>query len=463
MFSCCRSLQPLGHVSHDRLSTIWTGLKREAIAERLAEGDYSMGCQSCELEIAGEGWDGSYAASHDAWVKPANVDADGVAWPTRFDFNLSNSCNLQCVQCDGDSSSSIRIHREHRAALPTVYADEFFDDLRAFIPHLRAASFAGGEPFLGEENFRVWDLIAELAPSLPCTVITNATQWSGRIEQLIEQIPFSFIVSLDGISKATYESIRVGARHEEVMANIDRLQAYVERRGTQLSINHCLMPSNYHEFGELLLWAEAKGLRVDVAVVRQPAHSAIGELPIADIRRIHEHLRVSEAEVLPQLRINRQTWLTEVARISSWATDEEGVSGERSGRMVLWFPTSGAGPVDTSADRLRLAEFADDGEVHEVVVGVDDLILRHSGGFIDSERIIGQGYHLMAKLLTDHFGVMRDYEVVHTSDDRFEARSVWGTTEAVICGRPLRDGTGRATEAAMLFAFRSVPPAGESR
>lgn len=102
-----------------------------------------------------------------------------------MEFNLSNACNLQCIQCNGDLSSSIRIHRERRAPLAKVRRR--LEDLAALLPP-DEAQFAGGEPFLGVENFRAWELIAEVSPSLGCTVVTNATQWNRRVERVLEQL-----------------------------------------------------------------------------------------------------------------------------------------------------------------------------------------------------------------------------------------------------------------------------------
>lgn len=459
VFPCCRSLQPLGHIAHDRLTDIWDGARRHALVEHLERRDYSLGCRSCEAEINVEGWEKSYAATHDEWAQGPMERADGGMWPTRFDFNLSNACNLQCVQCDGDSSSSIRIHREHRAPLPVVYGARFFEDLREFIPHLKSATFAGGEPLLGEENFRVWDLIEELAPHIQCSITTNATQWSPRIERLLESLRFDFTVSLDGITARTYESIRVGANFDSVMQNVERIHEYTLRRGTSLSINHCLMPSNYHEFGELLKWAEHRQIPVNVSVVRHPAHSAIGELPLRDIRRIRDELNEQAPEVLPRLTLNRHVWESEVARIAAWASDRDGERATRANRMVLWFHTLGDGPTSTDRALRELGDFAADGVVHEVVVGVDDRVVRCSDYFLDHpSELVGFEYHMLAKVLANTLGPMKSYDVVSVADDRMEISAAWGDTKARIICIPLRDARGRASEAVMLLAFRPAGP-----
>ena len=83
--------------------------------------------------------------------------AAGVGWPKHIEFALSNTCNLQCVQCSGELSSAIRAQREHRPPLRSPYGDAFFDEIQEFLPaprggHLhrrRAVPHAGGPSGLG--------------------------------------------------------------------------------------------------------------------------------------------------------------------------------------------------------------------------------------------------------------------------------------------------------------------------
>ena len=103
------------------------------------------------------------------------------------------------------------------------------------------------------------------------------------------------------------------------MENIDRFCRYVDEVGTTASVNHCLMPQNYHEFADLLLWAERKGLFVNVSVVRTPAHACIAQLPADELQMVYETLKSRENDVLSELRINRATWEHEVGRIGTWA------------------------------------------------------------------------------------------------------------------------------------------------
>lgn len=456
--TCCKTVQPLGHIARDRLRDIWDGALRHQMVDALAVGDFSVGCQRCGAEIAQEGREVSYAAIHDEWSHHLTDDPASGAWPVRFEFNLSNSCNLQCIQCDGESSSMIRLHREGRPPLPAVYGDQFFDDLLEFLPHLDRIVFAGGEPFLAAENFRVWDLIAEHAPHIDCMVVTNATQRTPRIEALLERLRFSFVFSLDGITAPTYEAIRIGSDFEQVMANVDHFTAYTRRVGTTASVNHCLMPQNAHEFGDLLVWAEERGLFVNVSVVRTPAHASIARLPLPEIEHISTLLESQDADVRARLSLNLGTWDGERARVRSWA-DGQGEAAPES-HTVMFFRCQGDGPVDDVAARAELADLAVDGDVHRFAIGSDDRVRWVDARFApDLDELVGRSYQDLTGSVTAAFGEMHHYEVVATSDDRIDAHATFGTTPARITYVPMRNDAGWADDVHLLLAF--VPNSAE--
>jgi MoaA/NifB/PqqE/SkfB family radical SAM enzyme len=457
--TCCKTVQPLGHIARDRLRDIWDGALRHQMEDALAVDDFSVGCQRCGAEIAQEGREVSYAAIHDEWSGHLTDDPATRAWPVRFEFNLSNSCNLQCIQCDGESSSMIRLHREGRPPLPAVYGDQFFDDLLEFLPHLDRIVFAGGEPFLAPENFRVWDLIAEHAPHIDCMVVTNATQRTPRIEALLERLRFSFVFSLDGITAPTYEAIRIGSDFEQVMANVDHFTAYTREVGTTASVNHCLMPQNAHEFGDLLVWAEERGLFVNVSVVRTPAHASIARLPLPEIERISALLESQNGDVRSRLSLNLGTWDGELARLGSWA-EGQGEAAPES-HTVMFFRCQGAGPVDDAAARAELAAVAADGDVHRFAIGSDDRVRWVDARFAPGlEELIGRSYQDLTGAVTAMFGEMIHYEVVATGDDRIDAHATFGSTPARITYVPMRNDAGWADDVHLLLAFeqRSTEP-----
>lgn len=317
--TCCRNDQALGNITTQRLPEIWASSQRQQMIGDLGQGTFRGGCSDCGHEVSNEGRHGSYPEVFDLWGARLGRIPAPAGWPNRMEFNLSNTCNLQCIQCSGELSSSIRLHREKRPPLPAVYDEQFFDDLAPFVPHLGMANFAGGEPFLGAENFRVWALIAELNPDLDVTVCTNVTQWNHKVEHVLEQLKMNIIFSLDGVTRETYERIRGGADWDRVLANMDRFVAYAQDRGTQVAINHCLMPQNFAEFGELLCFAEERRIRVNVSVVRTPESASLYHLPDDELRAALAVMTAQEPDILARTRLNRPTWVREVGRLRSWA------------------------------------------------------------------------------------------------------------------------------------------------
>lgn len=454
--ACCRNWEALGNIATSSLIDIWWGSRRADLVDRLSNDDFSMGCQQCQAEVEIEGRKGSYRENFDRFAD--KVDS---GWPARIEFNISNSCNLQCVMCNGFLSSSIRAHRDHLPPLPKVYGERFFRDLREFIPHLSEAQFAGGEPLLAEENFRVWDLIAELSPGLPCVVVTNATQWSPRIERLLEEHRIGFAFSIDGATKETYESIRVGANFESVMHNVDRYSEYARRSDMPVSINHCLMPQNVHEFPQLLQMAEDRGLHVDVSVVRSPVHSSIASLPLEDIRHAVDHLDRFDS-AMSSLPLNGATWRREVGRIRQWAyspdeqrelvwydvavkthSPQRKAIEELKGR-VLDFPRVGRGPTGVIAVREELEAI---GEVVELTVaGVDNLVQSCQHEFSDllgvaDDHLIGRSVMEILPLLEARFGAVESLDE-QRSDDRAEFTVTYEDTVARCIMIPMRDDHG---------------------
>lgn len=456
---CCVHLAPYGNVRHHRLVDIWTGAARRDLVDRLAVGDYSAGCENCEAEIAMEGREHSYSSFFSRRAGHLTADPASAAWPRWIDFNLSTTCNLQCIQCSGELSSSIRIHREKRAPLASPFGDEFFDDLRAFIPHLDGALFAGGEPFLAAENYRVWDLIEELNPDLHCIITTNGTQWNDRVVSVIDRLRCSFVLSIDGYSAETFEAVRVGARRDLVFDNAERFVRHARQHGRDVSVNHCLMVQNHHEFADLLSWADDLDLPVSVSVVRTPPECSIARLPADELALVHESLLARDDEMRARLRTNRETWSTELERVGAWRRSSASGASEwgKWGRTVMMFRCEGAAPHDDAAALGELAAIACDGVVHAMDVGADDLIHACSPSIgtvlgVAEGDLVGHHFATVEDVSVRAFGERSSYRVLSEGPDRLDAEAVYGETRLRIAMVACRDATGRAESGRILVA-----------
>jgi tetratricopeptide (TPR) repeat protein len=292
----------------------------------LKDYQFGMGCQFCEWQMLGGQFDQVYATVFD------NLPVSGEApeWPQMMEFTLSNTCNLACVMCYGILSSTIRAHRERLPPLPQAYDDRFFEDLKEFLPHLRIAKFFGGEPFLGQENYRVWDMMRAEGIAIPCHITTNGTQFNSKVERVLDSFPVSISMSIDGATKATVESVRVNARFETLMEHLDRFQEYTRRRGTFMSLTYCLMRQNWQEFGDYLQFAEGRGLSVFLNTVIDPSHCSLYTLPPDALLKIATSMEAQDTDGrYSGLKINGRVWQSGLASLRKNASERQ-VDGARA-------------------------------------------------------------------------------------------------------------------------------------
>lgn len=349
---CVNTSYALGRIGPQTIREVWEGARIAALRSALDGHDYSLGCQDCEHRVAAGDRAWSTAPQYDPYL-----DDDPGEFPQRMDFILSITCNLQCAMCDGELSSSIRLHREKRPPMPPAYGDAFFDELREFLPHLERSVFLGGEPFVAREPQRVFDLMIDQDHTAAVQVVSNGTQWNDRVERYLRELQMSVAMSIDGLSADTLEPLRVGVERDRLFANVDRYQEAVASHGGTVSFHFCLMRQNWHEFGAYLLEADRRGIHVIVMTVTGPAGFSLWDLPEPELREILATLDREHEQVAPRLDRNRAVWDAELDRIRRHLAAIEG------GEVPVWVTSSwGADPV-LSPDADGLAPAPDDGRL----------------------------------------------------------------------------------------------------
>lgn len=281
---CCANNQNVvGNVRIQSIKEIWRGPAIQAIRMALKNYQFASGCHKCVWQIAHGDFSTTFSKKDDVYP----FDQSWEQGPQKMEFRLSNACNLACVMCCGEYSSTIRREVEHLPPLDCSYPDTFFEELADYIPHLRYASFTGGEPFLVHNNYRVWDLIVDRGRHVKCRLITNGTILTPKVRDYLERLQLADLcVSIDGATKATFERIRRGASFEQVMQNLDYFAAYCRRRRTNLRILVCGLAANWRELPEIFLLARRFGASVWTNIVqRNPLRTpetAVGLLEMSE-------------------------------------------------------------------------------------------------------------------------------------------------------------------------------------
>lgn len=370
---CANTWHPLGDLRHEGLLDVWRGAPARRLRERLAAGDLGLGCELCAAEVAR----GAGASAERRRFEPlAGAPLGDAAWPRQLELALSNACNLQCVMCNGELSSAIRVHREGRPPLPAVYDDRFFEELDEFLPHLERLFLLGGEPFLGSEPLRVLDRLVERRLTPEVFVTTNGTQWSPRIERILSSLPIDVSVSVDGFRAATVEAIRVGARHADLVRNIDRYRAATRANGGGFSLTFCLQRGNWRELGEVLAWGDRLDALVGVSTLTNPPHLAMSGMATDELVELARALHAEDRERRRGLGRNRAAWDAALARV-------DGLLAERSGPLATTTTSTTPSSLTTALAEARALEWADEGGPHRlhtddsqvvrsVEVGADD-------------------------------------------------------------------------------------------
>lgn len=317
---CANALYPLGNVKTSTIEEIWTGARAEHLRAALRAGDLALGCAVCRHRIETSGAELPLEA-YAGFPLPGPDEAPG--WPHRLSFSLHNTCNLACGMCGSDRSSRIRSQRDHLPPLASSYDDAFFEQLAPFLEHCQLVDFVGGEPFLIRGHHRIWDFLIDRGLRPRCGITTNGTIWNARVERVLDWFDTDVRVSIDGMSRRTFEQVRVGASYDEVFENLDRFQAVAAREGNHLAINWSFIQQNWFELGEMMLWAEERSLPVHVMTVLEHGFG-VQHLPDRALSMVIEAMHEQTDHLLPHLVINRASWLRQITMLEAEAALREG-------------------------------------------------------------------------------------------------------------------------------------------
>lgn len=278
--ACCRSHKTiLGTYPNNSIKEIWNGEKINVLRKHMLNNDLSYGCDYCKLQLKSKRYQAIPSLNSEEYATTSNIE-----YPRIIEFELANTCNLQCVMCSGRVSSTIRINRENLEPLFIPYDDAFVEQLKEFIPYLKRAYFYGGEPFLIGVYYKIWDEIIRINPKIKLYAVSNGTVMNEKIKNILQKTHFNIIVSLDSLNKEKAESIRVGCIFEEVKKNIF---LYTKYSGNRVSISHTPMTINWSDTPEIIQFCNENNFRINLSYVEGPARFALWSLIPEELSEIY--------------------------------------------------------------------------------------------------------------------------------------------------------------------------------
>ena len=319
------------------IADIWNGKEFTKVRRALAEGRFIGRCSECRHDIA---------TGNRPLAEAYDFDHPIGEWPSMLEMELSNLCNLECVMCHGRLSSKIRKNREQLPPLESPYDDSFVDQVAELVPHLREVRFNGGEPLLQPIVHKITERIGDLRPDLKVTIATNGTVINSKVRRMLDRCNIHVNLSLDSLVPERYESIRVHARFDEVMANFEEFRAYCHDRDRSLCIMVNPMRMNWMEMADYVWWCNERNVNLWFNTIREPRHLALHNLPRAELQEIYDTLAARELPAAPAgaagwtQRGNIAVFERFVhSQVKTWL-DESSIEGEHVGVPVELRPRS---------------------------------------------------------------------------------------------------------------------------
>jgi MoaA/NifB/PqqE/SkfB family radical SAM enzyme len=259
---CCRSA-PIGNIQNNTLEEIWNNNTMRLVRKQVLCGERPEVCKPC-FDLEDQGVE-SLRQRHINGVIPEarinlypnainNLNTVDYTMPFEFptiEIKLNNLCNLKCRMCNPLDSTNWTdwdkvvpfYKKENNFLVPTIeglvdkpgkYIGEFDDtnnwwaSFEKLLPHFRRVEFAGGEPLMDPQHYKILDMLKPYGKNIEIKYATNGTTLGISKGRTIHDYwphfrSVAVNVSLDGIHDV-YNYIRGNGDFKQVEANIKEIQ-----------------------------------------------------------------------------------------------------------------------------------------------------------------------------------------------------------------------------------------------
>jgi sulfatase maturation enzyme AslB (radical SAM superfamily) len=258
---CCRS-HPIGFIQDAPLEYHWNGETMQRIRREILRGERPAECAPCfaledqgveslrQRHIKGDIPEARINLYPNALSKMRHDFTMPFELPT-IEIKLNNLCNLKCRMCNPLDSTSWQdwdevkpfYEKENNYLVPTVAklvrkpgqyigpfddTDHWWNDFEKLLPHFKRVEFAGGEPLMDPQHYRILDMLKPYGKNIEIKYATNGTTLGISKGRTIHDYwphfrSVAVNVSIDGIHDV-YNYIRGNGDFNQVEANIKEIQ-----------------------------------------------------------------------------------------------------------------------------------------------------------------------------------------------------------------------------------------------
>lgn len=243
-YPCCLSEYhfPVGDLKKDTMEQVWNQEPMRRLRRNMLAGEKSRECSRC-YEIEENGMVSHRVASNSSFrqfiplSKYTKDDGTYEDFKIRYyDIRFSNLCNFRCRSCGSVFSSNWyedeialwgKDPNKKKIMIAGRTKDDMWEQMEPHIPHLHQIYFAGGEPLIMEEHYRVLrELVNRNRTDVSLVYNTNFSELVYKNQDVLEIWKLfdrvSVGASLDA-EGARGEYIRKGTDWNQIVENRQRM------------------------------------------------------------------------------------------------------------------------------------------------------------------------------------------------------------------------------------------------
>jgi sulfatase maturation enzyme AslB (radical SAM superfamily) len=260
---CCRSL-PIGWIQEESLENAWNNDTMREVRRQILNNERPTACIPC-FDLEDQGVESLRQRHIKDAIPESRINLypnaldnlrDDYSMPFEFptmEIKLNNLCNLKCRMCNPLDSTNWKdwdqvvpfYKKENNYLVPTVEkfvrvpgqyigpfddTNNWWDSFEKLIPHFRRVEFAGGEPLMDPQHYKILDMLKPYGANIELKYATNGTTLGISKNRTIHDYwphfrSIAVNVSLDGIHDV-YNYIRSNSNFDEVERNIKEMHTF---------------------------------------------------------------------------------------------------------------------------------------------------------------------------------------------------------------------------------------------
>jgi sulfatase maturation enzyme AslB (radical SAM superfamily) len=260
---CCRSL-PIGWIQEESLENAWNNDTMREVRRQILNNERPTACIPC-FDLEDQGVESLRQRHIKDAIPESRINLypnaldnlrDDYSMPFEFptmEIKLNNLCNLKCRMCNPLDSTNWKdwdqvvpfYKKENNYLVPTVEkfvrvpgqyigpfddTNNWWDSFEKLIPHFRRVEFAGGEPLMDPQHYKILDMLKPYGANIELKYATNGTTLGISKNRTIHDYwphfrSIAVNVSLDGIYDV-YNYIRSNSNFDEVERNIKEMHTF---------------------------------------------------------------------------------------------------------------------------------------------------------------------------------------------------------------------------------------------